>query len=72
MNNKFTEEDKEKVIKFLNMVASKGTFNLNTNEIISYFSLLKYMQQELLPKINSNILEVVEVIESNEGVEEDV
>lgn len=63
MGNSFTEEDKKKVIEFLNMVATKGDFKLNTQEVIQYFGLLSYMQKTLIPKIEEHILEVKRVIE---------
>ena len=66
MNNKFTEEDKDSFIKFLNFIANKSEFKLNTSEIISYFKLLNKMQQNILPKIEANILEIIEVTESKD------
>lgn len=66
MGNSFKEEDKEKVIKFLNIIAKKAKFEMNTQEIIEYFSLLNYAQKELLPKINDHIFEIQEVIEPNQ------
>ena len=70
MEEKFKEEDKVKVVEFLNMVAQKANLNLNTQEIIKYYGLLSYMQTELLPKINNNILEVVKVVEAEGDKEE--
>jgi hypothetical protein len=71
MENKFNEEDKKKIVEFLNMIANKGTFNLNTQEIIKYYGLLNFMQRTLLPKIDQNILEIIEVTEEEtEQVEE--
>lgn len=69
MKNAFTEEDKKKVIEFLNFVASKAKFEVDTQEVIAYFKSLSYMQQELIPKISSNILEVKEVIEPEDNEE---
>lgn len=69
MKNNFTEEDQKKVIEFLNFVAKKAKFEMDTQEVISYFKSLSYMQQELLPKINANILEVKEVIEAEDSEE---
>ena len=66
MEGKFNEEDKENVIKFLNIVAKKAEFKMNTGEIIEYFKLLNFMQQTLLPKVDSHILEVKSITESNE------
>lgn len=61
MDMKFNEDDKQKFIDYLNMIADKATFNLNTNEVISYFKLIQYMQASILPKINANILEIRKV-----------
>lgn len=60
----FTEEDKQKVVQFLNMVAANAEFKLSTSEVIAYFKLLSFMQQSLLPKIDANILEVKKITES--------
>lgn len=62
---KLTDEDKEKVIEFLNMVAKHAEFKLNTNELIKYFKLLSFMQQTLLPKIDANVLEIKKITENN-------
>jgi hypothetical protein len=59
---KFSEEDKQKVIEFLNITAKNAEFKFNTTEIIQYFKLLSFMQQQLLPKIEANILEIKRVI----------
>jgi hypothetical protein len=68
---KFTEEDKQKFIEFLNTVAKSAEFKMKTEEIINYFKLLSYMQQKILPKIEANILEVKKVINAEETVSED-
>lgn len=60
-NQKFTEKDKELVIEFLNCVAENAKFTFKTKELIKYFKLLSGMQQVILPKIESNILEVKKV-----------
>lgn len=62
----FTEEDKQKVVQFLNMIATNAEFTLKTGDVIAYFKLLSYMQQTLLPKIEANILEVKKVVEPKE------
>lgn len=59
----FNEEDKQKFIEFLNVVAKSATFQVKTEELIAYFKLLAHMQQKILPKIDANILEVKRVIE---------
>lgn len=67
----FTEEDKAKVVAFLNMVAEHAEFKVNTNELIEYFKLVAYMQKELIPKVDANILEVKRVVESEESSEDE-
>lgn len=62
MENKFTEEDKQKTIDFLNMVAKHASFNMNTNELINYFKLLAHMQKSIVPKIDANIFEIKKVV----------
>lgn len=66
LDGKFNEEDKEKFIKFLNFVAKKASFNMNTQEVIEYFKLLNHMQTSILSKIDKNILEIVEINEKEE------
>jgi hypothetical protein len=66
----FTEEDKKKAIEFLNCIADKAKWDVSTNELISIFKLLAFMQQELIPKINANILEIVKVVEAEEPKKE--
>jgi len=66
MENTFKELDKEKVTAFLNHVAKHATFQHTVPQSIEFFKLLSYMQQELLPKIDDNILEIKKVIEPKE------
>lgn len=63
----FSEKDKERVVKFLNMVAKHARFNLDTNELIEYFKLLAHMQQTILPKIDRHVLEIKRVVESKDN-----
>ena len=62
----FDEEDKKKVVEFLNLVGKHAKFNLDTVELIQYFKVLSHMQQKIIPKIDANILEVKRVIEAKE------
>jgi hypothetical protein len=66
----FTEEDKQKVVQFLNMVAANADFKLNTSEVIAYFKLLSFMQQVLIPKIDANILEVKKITENKDAAKQ--
>jgi hypothetical protein len=63
MEMKFTEEDKKKVISFLNIIAKSAKFEFDTQQVIEYFKLLSHMQQTILPKIEDNILEVKRIVE---------
>jgi carbamate kinase len=58
----FNDDDKKKLVDFLNFVAKNARFEVNTQEIIEYFKLLSYMQGNMLPKIEANILEVSRII----------
>jgi len=60
--NGFTEENKQTVVDFLNMVALHAKFTLDTKDVIKYFKLLSQMQQVILPKIENHILEVKRII----------
>jgi len=64
--NKFTEKDKEHVVEFLNMVAEHAKFEMTTKEVIKYFKALSIMQQQILPKIESNIFEITKVVEAEQ------
>lgn len=71
MENKFTEEDKNKVTEFLNHIAQKATFEHKVSDAIKFYGLLSYMQQTLLKKINSNIFEIEGVVEDKSESEDD-
>jgi len=63
--NNFTEDDKIKTIEFLNFIAKRAKFDsMSTQDIIEYFRLLSFMQQVLVPKVNSHILEITRVVEA--------
>ena len=64
MDNKFNEEDVKKMIEFLNTIAVKAKFEMNTQDIIRYFGLLSHMQKSIIPKLQANVLEVVAVVEA--------
>ena len=60
---RFTEEDKQKLIEFLNIVAKHAKFTFDTTEVIQYFKSLSHMQTKILPKVEANIFEIKRVIE---------
>lgn len=62
-DTRFTEEDRAKVVKYLNMVATHARFDHDTNELIEYFKLLSFMQKTLIPKIDSHVFEITKVVE---------
>jgi hypothetical protein len=64
----FTEDDKKKLIDYLNFVAKNAKFKeLDTKDCIEYFKLISFMQQVILPKVEANILEVIKVTENKES-----
>lgn len=71
MKHNFTEDDKKKVIEFLNCVAKNAKFDLDVPQIIEFFKLLSFMQQSLIPKIDANILEVLRVVEASKESKEE-
>ena len=62
----FTEADKQKFVEFLNIIAKCATFEMKTDEVITYFKLIAHMQQVMLPKLDANILEVVRIGKAQE------
>jgi len=71
MENKFTKEDKEKLIEFINFLATKCKLDgITISDNIKFYGLLSFVQKELIPKIENNILEVVKVVESEDNKEE--
>jgi hypothetical protein len=67
----FAEDDKQKLVEFLNMVAKHAKFELNTTELIQYFKLLSHMQTKMIPKIDANILEVKRIIEAKQEAKQE-
>ncbi len=61
--NSFKEKDSKNLVKFLNLIADKGKFELEVKEVIEFYGLLAWAQQELKKKIESNIVEVLAVHE---------
>lgn len=72
--NSFKDEDKEKVIEFLNFLAQHAKFDdLNIEKIIKFFKLLSYLQTQIIPKINDHILEIKKVHEPTDSkVDDDI
>ena len=70
-NKNFGEEDKKKVVQYLNLVAKHAKFNVDTTELIEYFKLLNWMQVALLPKIEANYFEIKRYVEPKEEPSED-
>lgn len=70
MEDKFNEEDVKKFVNFLNTVAKKAEFKMDTQDIIKYFGLLSHMQQVIVPKLKANVLEVVAIHETDQAESE--
>ena len=62
--NRFKDEDKEKVVKFLNFIAKNAKFNdLDVKAVIEFYGLLSYCQQVLISKIDAHCAEIIKVHE---------
>lgn len=71
-NNKFTEDDKNKVVEFLNFIAKNAKFgDVDTKFCIEYFKLLNFMQTSILKKIDANILEIKAVTHNPPSIPEE-
>jgi len=59
--NNFNEDDKAKIIDFLNYIAKNATFTQDVKGALEFVKLLSHMQQVILPKVDGHILEVKKV-----------
>jgi len=67
MDKYFSKEDRQKVVDFLNFIATRATFvDWKTEDTITHFGHLSFMQRVLLPKIDANICEVEAVVKDKE------
>lgn len=58
----FDEQDKEKLIKLLNLMHTKIS-NLNGKEAFEYRDLMGWAQQVLLKKVNNHIMGEAKIVE---------
>jgi len=71
-NLKFTEEDKEKFVEFINFVAKHARYpekdngGPDTKFCIEYFKHLNFAQTVILKKIDANVFEVKKVVEAKD------
>jgi hypothetical protein len=67
MEGNFTEDDKKKLVDFINFIATKAKLSdISIQENIKFYGLLSFIQKELIPKIDRNILEIIQVNEADE------
>lgn len=58
----FTDKDTEKMVSFLNFVATYAEFSkLNVNKVLEFTRLLNWAQTDLLPKMDAHKFEVLSV-----------
>jgi hypothetical protein len=67
ISNTFTDEDYNKVVDFINFISKRAIFSdkdapWKTEDTITHFKLLAYMQNNILPKIKANTLEIGQVV----------
>jgi hypothetical protein len=73
MDHGFKEEDVKKMVALLNMVSKHAQFKMSQTEMLEYVRLLSHAQGKVLPKMQSLVLEIKEVIkpvEAQKPVEE--
>jgi len=64
LENSFSKDDLNKVIEFLNFIATRATFeNWKTEDTIKHFRLLQHMQATIIPKIEAHLFEIERVIQ---------
>ena len=69
----FTEDDREIFVKLLNFFHNKAVFkDMTIKDSLDLNKLLTYSQTKILPKIEKNIVEIKEVIDSNPEPEEEI
>lgn len=61
LDNHFSEEDRDKVVDFLNHIAKTARFELDTEGVIKHFRGLSFMQSVLLKKIDAHIFELKKI-----------
>ena len=71
-DGKFTEQDKQMFIDFLNFIAVKAIFpDWKTEDTVKHFKFLSHMQNQILPKIDANILEIIQMKQLDESKKEE-
>ena len=71
MEGKFNKEDKENFIHFVNFVYKHAEFNkLSAKDTVTFAKLINYMETKVLPKIDANMLEIIDVINNEDNKEE--
>lgn len=60
----FTQDDKERLVKFLNFLGTKAKFDgLSVQDVIDGYSHIAWAQTVLLKKVDAHIMEITRVIE---------
>jgi len=63
LKSSFTDKDSANLVKLLNFVADKAKLNLEVKDVIEFYGLLVWAQNDLKKKIEQNVLEVLAVKE---------
>lgn len=67
--NKFTEEDLDKAKKLVVIAAQEASYTGKLQEMGALIGLVNWAQKTLIPKIESNILEVKKVTQTKKKEE---
>lgn len=68
--SKFSQEDKDKLIKFLKLIKDKGRFEHTATEAVDFVQTWLFVEQTILGKITANILGEIKIHENQELPEE--
>lgn len=61
----FSEKDSEKVVEFLNFIATNAKFDgMDVKKVIQFTKMLNWMQTDLLPRIEAHRFEILSVKEA--------
>lgn len=61
----FSDKDTEKLVEFLNFIATNAKFDgMDVKKVLHFTKILNWMQVELLPKIESHKFDILDVREA--------
>jgi len=65
-NRSFSDEDVRKLNQLMSVLIAKAQFTLALNDFVDVFNQVEWVKKDLIPRINSHILEVKSIRQVNE------